>query len=265
MRPQLPSSGPDRLHCEVTGNDAGPTVALVHGVMSSNRQWVLNTGALGQHFRLVLVELWGHGGSPTPTDADAFGADAVVEALDEVRRRAGTSSWSIIGHSYGGAIALQYALRRPAHTTAVVFTNSRAAMSTATREDTERYATAALAVPSLRDLPQHPVHARRLPASVHADMIADADRTSPAALGAMFRTMWQFSARARLRELAVPVTLINGRYERNFQADVHTIRAMAPHIDVVDVDAGHAVNLEAVEAFDAAALAALGVPSSPPS
>lgn len=247
----------DRLNYEVIGSETLPTVALLHGMLSSNRQWAPNIDALSARFRLVPVELWGHGESPTPDDPDAFAIDGLIEALDEVRRETGSQTWSVIGYSYGGALALQYALRRPEHTSAVVFTNSRAAMATTTPDECEQNAAGFMKAASVRELPFHPIHAGRLPAEIRDELVDAADGTSAEAVGRLMRTSWQLSIRSRLAELTVPVTLVNGRHERAFQPDAEAIRRLAPQIDVFDVDAGHAVNMQAAEAFNEIAVRAL--------
>lgn len=247
----------DRLSYEAVGDESRPTVAMLHGMLSSNRQWAPNIDALSRHFRLVLIESWGHGKSPTPADPSAFEVESFVDAIDEVRRDVGVEAWSLIGYSYGGALALQYGLRRPEQTTAVVFTNSRAAMSTASPQESEERAAGFLSGGNVRELPFHPIHAGRLPAEIRDALVEAADSTSIEAVSKMMRTNWQLSIRPRLSELTVPVTLINGRFERSFQPDADDIRSLAPQIDVIDVDAGHAVNMQAVDAFNEIATRAL--------
>ena len=53
------------LHHEATGGE-GPCLLLLHGMLSSRFQWTPNLDALVAHTRPTLLELWGHGLSPTP-------------------------------------------------------------------------------------------------------------------------------------------------------------------------------------------------------
>ena len=244
-----------QLHVEIVGRDDAPTVALLHGMMSTNRQWALNVDALAARFRLAMIELWGHGGSPAPTAATADGGAGLVAALDDVRGSIGAESWAMVGHSYGAAVALHYARQRPSAVRTVVWTNSRAAMSAAGPSDGARVADSIGDEP--RAVAQHPKNAKRFPPDLHAAMIDDADRTDLRALRELFRVHWQLSSRDHLAALPMPVTLLNGRYERRFQDDVAWIRATAPNVAIVDLDAGHSPNIEVPEAFDAAVLAAL--------
>ena len=245
------------LHAETRGSADRPAVALIHGMMSTNRQWALNVDALAARFHVVMIELWGHGCSPVPADPAAYGAAGLVDALDEVRTRLGLATWSLVGHSYGGAVALQYGLRRPDTTTAIVFTNSRAAMSTATEQDAAELVEALAGVDDPRQIAQHPLNARRFPPELHEAMMDDADRTDLGALRALFGAHWEVATRTRLHELAMPVTLVTGRFEKLFQTDAAMIRATCPNVAVVDVDAGHAPNIEVAEQFDRLVIAAL--------
>lgn len=247
----------EAMQHETIGPPDGPVVALVHGMMSTNRQWALNVPGLSARHRLVLIELWGHGRSPAPADAAAYGGDGLVAALDDIRSSLGVDSWAMVGHSYGGAVSLYYARRRPSAVRAVVWSNSRAAMSTAGPDDAARIAASVADGQDPRTIPQHPVFAKRFPPDLHEAMMVDADRTDLGALRELFRSHWELSSRPHLAGLSMPVTLLNGRYERLFQPDVSWVREHAPNVAVVDLDAGHSPNIEAPEAFDAAVLAAL--------
>lgn len=245
------------LSFEVAGEDDRPTVALLHGMLSSNQQWSPNIEALSRHFRLVLIETWGHGKSPTPSDPATYEADGIIGAVDAVRREVGAQKWSLIGYSHGGAVALQYALRRPERTDGVVFTNSRASMASGTPAEGAHRAAEILRPGAIQELPFHPKNATRLPKELHDELIRAADGVSVQAVSGLMRNAWQLSVRSRLADLAVPATLINGRFERAFQPVAEEIRRIAPQIDVVDVDAGHAVNMQAVDAFNAIVIRAL--------
>lgn len=90
----------------------GPDLVLVHGLAASRAFWF---GAyalpLARHFRVTLYDLRGHGYSERPP----HGYDAVTQAqdlaalLDHLR----IERCALAGHSYGGAIALEYAARTP--------------------------------------------------------------------------------------------------------------------------------------------------------
>ncbi len=100
---------------------AGPDVLLIHGSTSSIEDWAPVTDALASQFRVTVYDRPGHGYTQTGARYDyeynAGFALAVIEALklqDPV----------VAGHSYGGAIAMALALRKPPAITGYVVVDS---------------------------------------------------------------------------------------------------------------------------------------------
>jgi pimeloyl-ACP methyl ester carboxylesterase len=97
-----------KVDCVEAG--AGPLVMLVHSSMSGARQWTSLTNELKDRFRVRAVNLFGYGSTPAwngaapPSLADFA---ALVEAAvppDEERI-------AVVGHSFGGAVAMAAARR----------------------------------------------------------------------------------------------------------------------------------------------------------
>jgi pimeloyl-ACP methyl ester carboxylesterase len=109
LESEIPSS---ELHVEVhPGN--GPYLLLVHGILSSRAQWMLNLEALSRITQPVVVELLGHGRSPAPEAPDPYRSEGYVRACEQIRRRLGVSEWLLCGQSLGAALTLKYALDHP--------------------------------------------------------------------------------------------------------------------------------------------------------
>ncbi len=240
------------LHYECLGDPQAPAVMLLHGFMSSNAQWLMNQ-ALAQHHHLVMVELWGHGSSPLPEDDDAFTVAAYVDQFEAIREKLDIDRWAVVGQSYGAGLVIRYAARQPDRVPAVVVTNSRSAFGQVPAAAKER-PQADLRAPELelRALPDHPVHARRFPEHVKAALVASADAMTPEAVRRSGRLGARLNCLDMLSEVRAPMLLTNGQYEKSFQADAAYLREAHPHIEVVDLPAGHSVNIEAHEQFDAA-------------
>lgn len=250
-----------KLHYRTLGNTQGPAVALIHGFMSSHLQWALNETALGAQFRLVEIELWGHGASPLPA-TESITRSAYLEAFEAVRNNLKLESWHLIGQSFGAGLALQYALRYPERCCQVIATNSRSAFARpGTRID--RVARSGSRVPTttlqsaadLRRVPFHPIHARHFPDDLKRRMAAQADAMDPRAIrdhSAMAETLSCFD---QLDALRPPLRIINGTRERGFQQDLKTLRERYPALDVVDLNGGHSINIEAPDGFNSAVLA----------
>ena len=119
--------GEYRLHREVhPGN--GPFLLLVHGILSGRSLWKPNLAALSAVSHPVVVELWGHGGSPSPDEGACYRPEAYVRAFDELRAELGAERWLVCGQSFGAALTLRYALDHPERVVAQVFTNSASAL-----------------------------------------------------------------------------------------------------------------------------------------
>ena len=244
------------LNVEVAGNPEGPPVMLLHGFMSSNAQWMANTGALGEHLHLHMIELPGHGASPVPADDDGYRPDAILSAIERVRADAGVESWWVIGQSLGGAVAIRYVLDHTHRARGLVFTNSRAAFGIARRrpKDGASAAPRDRQITNLRDMPMHPINAKRFPADIKEAMVAAADAMDPAAAMGItrFRNAWR--SVDRFGELAVPALLVNGRWESAFQECVPTATEHIPDLRLVELEGGHSINVEQAEGFDEAVL-----------
>ncbi len=100
------------------GDRAGPAVVLIHGYTDNARDWVPMLPYLSKRYRLILVDIRGHGQSSKPeccyTRLDfAYDIKLLLDALD-VRKA------DIVGHSLGSIIAQTFAEYWPERTAHVV-------------------------------------------------------------------------------------------------------------------------------------------------
>jgi len=103
------------LHYVETGNPHGPVLLFLHGITGSRRYWQRKVRPLGRDYRLVIPDLLGFGLSPKPYleyTLEVF-RDSVrgfVEEMDLAE-----CPLTIVGHSLGGLIALEYAALYGSH------------------------------------------------------------------------------------------------------------------------------------------------------
>jgi pimeloyl-ACP methyl ester carboxylesterase len=96
----------------------GPGVVCLHANASSSSQWRSLMDALAPKFHVLAPDSYGSGKSPPwPTVREARLRDE-VDLLEPVFARAG-DPFALVGHSYGGAIALIAALAQPARVRAL--------------------------------------------------------------------------------------------------------------------------------------------------
>jgi pimeloyl-ACP methyl ester carboxylesterase len=81
----------------------GPTLVFVHSMGLTRSDWLATARKLLSGFRVVLVDLPGHGDSPMP---EPFTFATAGEALDAVLARQNPDSTIVIGHQMGGRVAM---------------------------------------------------------------------------------------------------------------------------------------------------------------
>ena len=97
---------------------AGPPLVLLHGFGGCTQNWHPFTAELSKHYRLLLVDLRGHGYSTNPDDRFSHRAAAsdVLQLLDAL----GVERFSAMGMSTGGMALLHIATRQPERVEAMV-------------------------------------------------------------------------------------------------------------------------------------------------
>src|SRR5262245_30842306 len=110
--PNVPRPGGINIYYEAEG--AGPALTLAHGFGVSLEMWDPQRDPLSAQHRLVLWDARGHGYSGAPRDPEAYSMPLFAEDLHEVLATEGVDDGAVIGGmSFGGQIALQYAVDYP--------------------------------------------------------------------------------------------------------------------------------------------------------
>jgi pimeloyl-ACP methyl ester carboxylesterase len=98
---------------------AGTPVVLLHSTFSHKGQWTALAENLAKRFQIVAIDLIGHGDTPVRGDRVTLSdeARAVESVLCSLYGR--IPAFHLVGHSYGGAIALRLARDNPHKTKTV--------------------------------------------------------------------------------------------------------------------------------------------------
>ncbi len=99
-----------KKHFAVCGS--GETVLLLHGSMASKEQWSSLARQLNKNYRVITIDLLGYGRSPMPDNPEEY--DIEQESLhisDTLAEIGEVSQYHLVGHSYGGAVALYHAYK----------------------------------------------------------------------------------------------------------------------------------------------------------
>jgi proline iminopeptidase len=129
-----------RLYVETHGPEDAPALVILHGGpgVGDCRDQVRDYGALADEFRLVFYDARGSGRSE---DAPPYTHDQWVADADELTRLLGIERFALLGHSYGGIVAQEYALRHQDRLTRLILVDT--APSTVENEETIARALAA--------------------------------------------------------------------------------------------------------------------------
>jgi pimeloyl-ACP methyl ester carboxylesterase len=101
---------------------AGEAVLLIHGMARSSATWRAIIPQLSKKYRVVAPDLLGHGQSAKPRGDYSLGAFAVWlrDLLDEL----GITRVTVVGHSLGGGVAMQFIYQHPDYCQRLVLISS---------------------------------------------------------------------------------------------------------------------------------------------
>lgn len=91
----------------------GEVILLLHGIAGSSQTWRPVIRRLSRHYRVLAPDLLGHGDSTKPRTDYSLGAFSVLlrDFLDELDIARAT----LVGHSLGGGIAMQFIYQHPGY------------------------------------------------------------------------------------------------------------------------------------------------------
>jgi pimeloyl-ACP methyl ester carboxylesterase len=108
------------IHITLLGQ--GPALVLLHGITANGAVWVPVADELARQFQLVVIDLRGHGASYKPDTGYLLTDHA--DDLNVVLEHYGIDRPLIMGHSLGGMVALEWAIRFPDRAAALVIEDS---------------------------------------------------------------------------------------------------------------------------------------------
>jgi pimeloyl-ACP methyl ester carboxylesterase len=101
---------------------SGDVVLLIHGMGGSSQTWRDVIPALAKKYRVIAPDLLGHGQSDKPRGDYSVGSFAVMvrDLLDAL----GISEVTVVGHSLGGGVAMQFAHQHPQYCARIALISS---------------------------------------------------------------------------------------------------------------------------------------------
>jgi pimeloyl-ACP methyl ester carboxylesterase len=111
-----------RVDYRVAGDPSLPVLLLIHGVTSTSATWDPVIPALAEHAHVIAPDLLGHGDSDKPRGDYSF--DAFTSGLRDLLLHLGHEHVTVVGHSLGGSVAIQFAYQYPEHCERLVLVSS---------------------------------------------------------------------------------------------------------------------------------------------
>ncbi|WP_406306466.1 alpha/beta hydrolase [Streptomyces sp. NBC_00885] len=96
----------------------GPALLLIHGIGDSSATWVDLMPGLARRYTVIAPDLLGHGASEKPR-AD-YSVAAYANGMRDLLGVLGIDSATLVGHSFGGGVAMQFAYQFPERTERLV-------------------------------------------------------------------------------------------------------------------------------------------------
>ena len=109
------------VYVRVNGDlSAAPPVVFIHGGPGGTHNGLASMLGLADERAVILYDQLDSGKSDQPNDPANWRVARFVEELETIRRTLGIETWHLVGHSWGSALALEYAAKYPRHVASAV-------------------------------------------------------------------------------------------------------------------------------------------------
>jgi pimeloyl-ACP methyl ester carboxylesterase len=98
------------LHYTLYGSGE-PAIVLIHGWSCGQEFWRCQAGEWARHFRVVTLDLAGHGRSAAAYADRWWSIESFARDVETIVEAIGADAVVLVGHSMGGAVAVETALR----------------------------------------------------------------------------------------------------------------------------------------------------------
>ena len=246
---------------------AGAPLLLLHGFSGSATGMAPLAETLSQDFRVLAVDLLGHGESEAPDDPAPYRMERCTAQLAGLLDRSGARPAHVFGYSMGGRVALGLGVLRPDCVRSLALLGASAGLSDPEARAERSRHDADLADAIERDgveafarrwseLPLFETQKRTLSDTARAELHGQRLQNRAQGLANSLRGLGsgvQPPLRERVSALSVPVWLGYGAKDAKFGAIAAELAALLPGAETGSIPAaGHAAHLENPDALLAA-------------
>jgi 2-succinyl-6-hydroxy-2,4-cyclohexadiene-1-carboxylate synthase len=256
-----------KYHFEMQGD--GSPLILLHGFTGSADNWADHVPVFAEYFRVITIDLPGHGLTDSPEDSRRYGMEhTAADVMALVDEMTNGERFHLLGYSMGGRLALFIALHYADRLCSLVLESASPGLTTEAERTERRDRDNALADRIERDgveafveyWEQFPLFAsqQRLAPDIRSTLRSQRLRNRPAGLANSLRGMGtgvQPDLWSQLSGLQLPVLMLTGELDAKFVGIGRQMYDLLPDAQLVVMpDAGHTVHLEQPAMFQTAVL-----------
>lgn len=222
----------------------GQPIILLHGGPDFDHNYLLpDMDRLSDSFRLIYYDQRGRGRSGENVLPEDVSLESEMADLDRVREFLGLDTVALLGHSWGGLLAMEYAIRYPSRVSHLILMNTapashddymllrqelpkkrvagdvekmKAIVSTAKYEEGDLETDAEYNCIHFRPTVRQPEHLERVVRSLRLNFTPDGIRKARAIKDRLYDETWlvsDYNLLPRLQGLDIPTLVIHGEYD----------------------------------------------------
>lgn len=252
-----------RIHVEMEGSEQLPVIIFLHGFTGSTSTWSDVRSHFKGSYRTVAVDLTGHGKTSIPEEPIRYAMEEQLADLDALFTELRLESFTLVGYSMGGRIALGYTIHYPHKVKALILESASPGLASEDDRNARKTSDRELAhkiiengiqsfVDKWEDIPlfdsQKKLTLKQRDKIRQERLLQSEKGLANSLLG--IGTGSQPSYWDALATLSKPVLLITGELDQKFVGIGLEMKKRAPSWNQTVVsDAGHAIHVEKPQLF----------------
>ena len=240
------------INYEIIGD--GQPLLFIHGLGSSLRDWEDQVPVFSKKFKVITLDLRGHGQTDKPKGP--YSISMFAEDIAELIKSLKVDPVHVVGISLGGAIGFHLAIDHPDITKSLVVVNMSASVPIKTLKEKQMFFLRVLIVKMMGMRKMGKVLAKRLFIKPEQEELRErmasrwAENDKKAYLSSL-KTLKNWSVLERLREIKCPTLVVSSDEDYTPLSAKEEYTAMIPNAKLVVIeDARHAVSVEKPEEFN---------------
>jgi len=238
----LPINGVDLYHEQAGTGD--PVLVLVHGNVASARWWEPVWSSLTARYTCIRVDLRGNGRSACP--GEGYNVPQYSRDVRALLQALGHERVVVVGHSMGGAVAMDLAVQAPELVQGMVLLNSAPIDGLVTPEERKPLIEQMIRDRNLMKMALAAVMPTAATGAFFEQLVDDAMVAGPTVIS-NYTSISELDYRAALADTQVPTLILYGLLDGLISLDMmERTRDSIPNAELrIYEDIGHSPNVEA--------------------